>query len=118
MSGVGSQLAFGVRQQSEHGITPEMSERTIYIPGQRCTVEVCQMGKTIWLVVGEYWGEQIRTRGTTERKALKAWRIAISHKYQQTETRQFDPDRERQVIVLPGPNNRAPRGTARGRAVI
>jgi hypothetical protein len=81
-----------------------MPERIIYIPGQRCTVEVRQMGKTLWIVVGEYWGEQIRTRGTTERKALKAWRIAVIHKYQQAETRQFDLDRKGQVMVLPGPN--------------
>jgi Ribbon-helix-helix domain len=65
------------------------------------------MGKTIWIAVGEYWGEQIRTRGTTERKALKAWRIAVSHKYQQTKPEQFDPDRKGQVMVLPDPNNRA-----------
>ena len=91
----------------EDGKTPEMPERIIHIPGQRCAVEVRQMGKTFWIAIGEYWGEQIRTRGTTERKALKAWRIAISHKYQQTETRQFDPDRKGQVTVLPGPNNRA-----------
>jgi len=86
----------------EDGKTPEMPERIIHIPGQRCAVEVRQMGKTIWIAVGEYWGEQIRTRGTTERKALKAWRIAVSHKYQQT-----DSDRKGQVMVLPGPNNRS-----------
>jgi hypothetical protein len=100
----------GVHQQSGHGKMPEMPERIIHIPGQRCTVEVRRMGKTIWIVVGEYWGEQIRTRGTTERKALKAWRTAVSHKYQQTETRQFDLHGKGQVMVLPGPNNLAAYG--------
>ena len=38
------------------------------------------MGKAYWVAVGEYWDEKIRTRGTTERKALKAWRGAISDK--------------------------------------
>ena len=57
-----------------------MSERIIDIPGQRCTVEVHQLGKAYWVAVGEYWDEKIRTRGTTERKALKAWRRAISDK--------------------------------------
>jgi hypothetical protein len=57
-----------------------MSERTINIPAQRCTVEVYQLGKAYWVAVGEYWDEKIRTRGTTERKALKAWRGAISDK--------------------------------------
>jgi len=76
-------LAFGVRQQSEQGVTPEMSERIIYIPSQRCTVEVYRLGKAYWVAVGKYWDEKIRTRGTTERKALKAWRGAISDKSRQ-----------------------------------
>ena len=84
-----------------------MPERIIYIPGQRCSVEVRQMGKTIWIAVGDYWGEQIRTRGTTERKALKAWRIAVCHKYQHTKTGQFDPDTKGRVMLLPAPRNRA-----------
>jgi hypothetical protein len=72
-----------------------MSERTINIPGQRCTVEVYQLGKTFWVAAGEYSDEKIRTRGTTERKALMAWRGVIS-------------DKSKNSIKIKNPNAPAP----------
>jgi hypothetical protein len=71
-------LAFTSKGQKEE--TPMMSERTIDVPGQRCTVEVYQLGKTFWVAAGEYSDKKIRARGTTERKALVAWRGVVSDK--------------------------------------
>ena len=58
-----------------------MPERTIDIRGQRCTLQVYEMGKTYWVAVGYYLGDQIRTRGRTEGKAIRAWRRIVTFKY-------------------------------------
>ena len=57
-----------------------MRERSVDICGQRCTVQVYPMGKTVWLAVGEYVGQRVRTRGATPIKAAKAWRKAAELK--------------------------------------
>jgi hypothetical protein len=58
-----------------------MAERTIDIRGQRYTLLVYEMGKTYWVAAGDYLGDQIRTRGRTEGKAIRAWRRTVSFKY-------------------------------------
>ena len=49
--------------------TSKMREQSIDIRGQRCTIQVYPMGKTVWLAVGEYTGERVRTTGKTALKA-------------------------------------------------
>ena len=50
-----------------------MPERSIYIHGQRWTIQVYPMGKTVWIAVGECIGERVRTTGRTALKAAEAW---------------------------------------------
>lgn len=57
-----------------------MPELSIDIHGQRCTIQVYLMAKTVWLAVGEYIGERVRTRGTTALNAVEAWRKAAELK--------------------------------------
>ena len=57
-----------------------MREQSIDIRGQRCTIQVYPMGKTVWLAVGEYTGERVRTTGKTALKAAQAWRRAAELK--------------------------------------
>jgi len=57
-----------------------MHEQSIDIRGQRCTIEVYQLGKTVWLAVGEFVGKRVRTTGPTASKAAGAWRRAAELK--------------------------------------
>jgi hypothetical protein len=58
-----------------------MSERTIDVGGQACTIQVYRFAKKIWIAVGEYLGEQLRTRGDNAAQAAMAWRRAAEFKH-------------------------------------
>ncbi len=58
-----------------------MSERTIVVGGQACTIQVYRFARRIWIAVGEYLGEQLRTRGDNAEQAAKAWRRAAEFKH-------------------------------------
>jgi hypothetical protein len=53
-----------------------MSERKIDISGQTYTIQVNRFAKKIWIAVGEYLNEQLRTRGSNAEEAAAAWRKA------------------------------------------
>ena len=53
-----------------------MPERTIDVCGEACKIQVYCLAKRFWVAVGEYLGEQLRTRGSTSGKAVIAWRRA------------------------------------------
>ena len=53
-----------------------MPERTIDICGRAYEIQVYCLAKRFWVAVGEYLGEQLRTRGSTAGKAVTAWRKA------------------------------------------
>jgi hypothetical protein len=41
-----------------------MSERIIEVSGCACRIQVYQAARNIWIAVGEYLGEHLRTRGS------------------------------------------------------
>jgi hypothetical protein len=53
-----------------------MSEHTIHVCGESHTIQVYCLAKRFWVAVGEYLGEQLKTRGSTAGKAALAWRKA------------------------------------------
>jgi hypothetical protein len=53
-----------------------MPERLIDVCGQAHKIQVYYLAKRFWVAVGEYLGEQLRTRGSTSGKAIMAWRRA------------------------------------------
>jgi hypothetical protein len=57
-----------------------MSERTIDVGGQTCTIQVYRFARSIWIAVGDYLGEQLRTRGSNAEQAARAWRRAAEFK--------------------------------------
>ena len=57
-----------------------MPERTIDVGGQACTIQVYRFAKRIWIAVGVYLGEQLRTRGDNAEQAATAWRRAAEFK--------------------------------------
>jgi hypothetical protein len=58
-----------------------MSERIIDVGGHACTIHVYRFAKRIWIAVGEYLGEQLRTRGENAEQAAMAWRRAAEFKH-------------------------------------
>ena len=53
-----------------------MPERTIDVCGQAYKIQVYCLAKRFWIAVGDYLGEQLRTRGSTSGQAIMAWRRA------------------------------------------
>jgi hypothetical protein len=53
-----------------------MPEPTIDVAGQAYEIQVYRLAEGFWLAIGDYLGEQLRTRGSTARKAVMAWRKA------------------------------------------
>ncbi len=43
-------------------------------------VSTHQNSKTVWIARGEYMGEQIETKGSSEAAAIKQWREAARYK--------------------------------------
>jgi hypothetical protein len=55
-----------------------MERRTVDAPGRRCSVQVYQVAKQVWVADGEALGDQLRVRGNTAGKALTAWHKAAA----------------------------------------
>lgn len=55
-------------------------ERRVLVWNTQCTVSVEQMSKSVWVAVGDYMGETIRTQDRSEATALKRWREAAQYK--------------------------------------
>ncbi|MGB7783064.1 MAG: hypothetical protein WCF86_16365, partial [Pseudolabrys sp.] len=53
-----------------------MSERIIEVSGCACRIQVYQAARNLWIAVGEYLGEHLRTRGSSPARAASAWRKA------------------------------------------
>ena len=58
-----------------------MAERKIDVEGQTYTIQVYRFAQSIWIAVGEYLGEQLRTRGANAEQAAKAWRRAAEFRH-------------------------------------
>jgi hypothetical protein len=57
-----------------------MEQHTIDVTGQQYVVQVFQLANSVWVADGEFLGDQLRTRGSTAGKAVKAWRKAAVEK--------------------------------------
>jgi hypothetical protein len=55
-----------------------MERHTVDAPGRRCSVQVYQVAKHVWVADGEALGDQLRVRGNTSGKALIAWHKAAA----------------------------------------
>jgi hypothetical protein len=55
-----------------------MERQTVDAPGRRCSVQVYQVAKHVWVADGEALGDQLRVRGNTAGKALIAWHKAAA----------------------------------------
>ena len=44
------------------------------------TVSVDRKSKSVWVAVGDYMGERIETKGSSEGAAVKRWREAAQYK--------------------------------------
>lgn len=53
-----------------------MSQHTVDVSGQRYGVRVYQYADHLWIADGEFLGHQLRTMGSTLRKAVMAWQSA------------------------------------------
>jgi hypothetical protein len=58
-----------------------MPERVIDVGGQACRIQVYRLARSIWVAVGEYLGEQLRTRGNSAGNAAIAWRRAAEFRH-------------------------------------
>jgi hypothetical protein len=57
-----------------------MSQHTVDVSGQRYAVQVYQYADNVWIADGEFRGHQLRTRGSTAKKAVTAWQNAAVDK--------------------------------------
>jgi hypothetical protein len=57
-----------------------MSQHTVDMSGQRYAVQVYQYPDHLWIADGEFLGRQLRTIGSTMRKAVMAWQNAAVKK--------------------------------------
>jgi hypothetical protein len=57
------------------------SVKTIVVVWDKsCEITVYQKSKTVWLAVGEYMEEQIETKGSSQRDAVRRWRDGARYK--------------------------------------
>jgi hypothetical protein len=54
--------------------------KKVLVHGKPHDVEVYQKSKTVWIAVGDYMGEPIRTQDSTSGAALKRWREAAEYR--------------------------------------
>jgi hypothetical protein len=45
-----------------------------------CEITVHQKSKTVWIAVGEYMGDRIETKGSSQSSAAAHWREAARYK--------------------------------------
>jgi hypothetical protein len=57
-------------------------ERTITVSvwNERWKITVYQKSKTVWIAVGDYKGEPIEVKGSSERSAIRAWTDAARYR--------------------------------------
>ena len=58
--------------------------RTVDVSRQHYAVQVYQYANRVWIADGEFLGDQLRTRGSTAKKAVRAWRKAAAGKHRDT----------------------------------
>ena len=54
--------------------------KRVYVFDQRYAVRVYQYADNLWIAVGEFLGQQLRTVGRTAQKAARAWKKAATEK--------------------------------------
>jgi hypothetical protein len=47
--------------------------RAVDVSGQHYAVQVYQYANHVWIADGKFLGDRLRTRGSTARKAVRAW---------------------------------------------
>ncbi|WP_172428718.1 hypothetical protein [Azospirillum brasilense] len=55
-------------------------ERSVLVWGKPYSVSVSPKSKSVWVAVGDYMSESIRTQDRSEAAALKRWREAAQYK--------------------------------------
>jgi len=53
-----------------------MRQHTVDVSGRHYAVEVYQHADNVWIAAGEFLGDQLKTRGSTAKKAVRAWQKA------------------------------------------
>jgi hypothetical protein len=57
-----------------------MSQHTVDVSGRHYVVQVYQHANNVWIAAGVFLGDQLRTRGSTAKKAVRAWqKAAVYH---------------------------------------
>jgi hypothetical protein len=56
------------------------TQRKVSVWGKPHIVSVHQKSKSVWVAVGDYLGERIETKGSSEGAAVKRWREAAQYK--------------------------------------
>jgi hypothetical protein len=56
------------------------TQRTVNVWDKPYTVSVDRKSKSVWVAVGDYMGERIETKGSSEGAAVKRWREAAQYK--------------------------------------
>ena len=55
-------------------------KRTVTVHNKPHEIDVYQKSKSVWVAVGEYMGERLEVKGSTESQATSAWREAARYK--------------------------------------
>jgi hypothetical protein len=58
--------------------------RTVDVSRQHYAVQVYQYANHVSIADGEFLGDQLRTRGSTAKKAVRAWQKAAGDKHRDT----------------------------------
>jgi hypothetical protein len=53
---------------------------TVIVWGKPCDITVHQRSKTVWIARGEYMGEQLESKGSSQSSAAAHWREAARYK--------------------------------------
>jgi hypothetical protein len=59
---------------------PVSVKTSVMVWDKSCEITVYRKSKTVWIAVGDYLGEQIETKGSTQRAAAAQWREAARYK--------------------------------------
>jgi len=58
----------------------DVTQYSVDVFGQRYALHVDQYADNLWIAGGEFLGHQLRTRGRTAHKAVRAWQKAAIEK--------------------------------------
>jgi len=61
-------------------MTVSVAKLVVKVWDKDCEISVYQRSKTVWIAVGEYMGEQIEVKGSSQRSAAAQWREAARYK--------------------------------------